>query len=179
MCKGSYINKTALFVSVGVVASLLLVFIIVTSIRCVYKPLRPRIKKTYVVHKNVTPTPLTCRPTTEQCEITIENCCNMNICDTVSRIIYYSYWWWKFLSKSSKSRAVFFICNSYVCYFQPCFDPKTLQAEAAKKDDKKFLLNHSDGDLMYWSFDVDSFADCSLRMRYNAKLLRCDIVRQR
>lgn len=91
MCKGSVINKTALFVSVGVVVSLLLVFIIVTTIRCVYKPLRPRIKKTYVVHKNVTPTPLTCRPTTEQCEITIENCCNMNICDTVSRFtIYFS-----------------------------------------------------------------------------------------
>lgn len=84
MCKESIINKTALFVSVGVVMSLALVFIIVTTIRCVYKPLRPRIKKTYVVHKNVTPTPLTCRPTTEQCEITIENCCNMNICDTVS-----------------------------------------------------------------------------------------------
>jgi len=33
-----------------------------------------------VVTKNVTP--LTCRPTTEQCEITIEDCCNMNICDT-------------------------------------------------------------------------------------------------
>lgn len=84
ICEESIINKTALFVSIGVVASLLLVFIIITSIRCVYKPLRPRIKKTYVVHKNVTPTPLTCRPATEQCEITIENCCNMNICDTVS-----------------------------------------------------------------------------------------------
>lgn len=85
-CKGSIINKTALFVSVGVVVSLFLVYVIVATIRCVYKPLRPRIKKTYVVHKNVSPTPLTCRPTTEQCEITIENCCNMNICDTVSKI---------------------------------------------------------------------------------------------
>lgn len=78
------INKTAVFVSVGVILALVLVFIIVSSVRRIYKPLRPRIKKTYVVHKNVTPTPLTCRPTTEQCEITIENCCNMNICDTVS-----------------------------------------------------------------------------------------------
>lgn len=82
------INKTAVFVSVGVVVSLVLVFVIINSIRHVYKPLRPRIKKTYVVHKNVVPTPLTCRPTTEQCEITIENCCNMNICDTVSFICF-------------------------------------------------------------------------------------------
>lgn len=83
-CNQSILNKTAVFVSIGVVVSLVLVYIIINSIRHVYKPLRPRIKKTYVVHKNVTPTPLTCRPTTEQCEITIENCCNMNICDTVN-----------------------------------------------------------------------------------------------
>ncbi|KAK7873804.1 hypothetical protein R5R35_005788 [Gryllus longicercus] len=45
---------------------------------------RPRIKKRIIVSKNVTPTPLTCRPSPvgEQCEITIENCCNMNICET-------------------------------------------------------------------------------------------------
>lgn len=83
-CTSSKINTTAILVSCGVVTSLALVVVIVYTIRKVYKPLRPRIKKTYVVHKNVTPTPLTCRPTTEQCEITIENCCNMNICDTVS-----------------------------------------------------------------------------------------------
>lgn len=48
------------------------------------KPVRPKIKKTYVVRKNLTP--LTCRPSgaEQQCEITIENCCNMNVCDTVS-----------------------------------------------------------------------------------------------
>ncbi|XP_059613656.1 protein cueball isoform X2 [Phlebotomus argentipes] len=46
------------------------------------KPVRPKIKKTYVVRKNLTP--LTCRPSgaEQQCEITIENCCNMNVCDT-------------------------------------------------------------------------------------------------
>ncbi|XP_072947667.1 protein cueball isoform X2 [Epargyreus clarus] len=43
---------------------------------------RPRIKKRIIVNKNVTP--LTARP--DQCEITIENCCNMNICETVNRI---------------------------------------------------------------------------------------------
>lgn len=43
---------------------------------------RPRIKKRIIVNKNVTP--LTSLPqNTDQCEITIENCCNMNICETV------------------------------------------------------------------------------------------------
>ncbi|XP_012231553.2 protein cueball isoform X1 [Linepithema humile] len=43
---------------------------------------RPRIKKRYVVGKGVTQ--LTSRPQIpdNQCEITIENCCNMNICET-------------------------------------------------------------------------------------------------
>lgn len=116
MCEDSIINKTALFVSVGVVASLLLVFVIITTIRCVYKPLRPRIKKTYVVHKNVTPTPLTCRPATEQCEITIENCCNMNICDTVSSFHFLSC-----VGKSSSDPPVeiayLYESHIFTCYF--------------------------------------------------------------
>ncbi|XP_044736968.1 protein cueball [Chrysoperla carnea] len=48
---------------------------------------RPRIKRRIIVNKNVTP--LTSRPNDtrspgpgDQCEITIENCCNMNICET-------------------------------------------------------------------------------------------------
>lgn len=47
---------------------------------------RPRIKRHYVVSKGVMP--LTSRPQIpdNQCEITIENCCNMNICETVSEI---------------------------------------------------------------------------------------------
>ncbi|XP_049874212.1 protein cueball isoform X2 [Pectinophora gossypiella] len=43
---------------------------------------RPRIKKRIIVQKNSTP--LTARP--DQCEITIENCCNMNICETVNML---------------------------------------------------------------------------------------------
>lgn len=45
---------------------------------------RRTIKRRIIVNKNVTP--LTCRPNPppDQCEITIENCCNMNICETVS-----------------------------------------------------------------------------------------------
>ncbi|KAG6801453.1 protein cueball [Apis mellifera caucasica] len=44
---------------------------------------RPRIKKRFVVSKGGV-TPLTSRPQLpdNQCEITIENCCNMNICET-------------------------------------------------------------------------------------------------
>ncbi|XP_076621018.1 low-density lipoprotein receptor repeat domain-containing protein cueball [Colletes latitarsis] len=44
---------------------------------------RPRIRKRFVVSKGGV-TPLTSRPQLpdNQCEITIENCCNMNICET-------------------------------------------------------------------------------------------------
>ncbi|XP_017862200.1 PREDICTED: protein cueball [Drosophila arizonae] len=73
---------------VGVVSSLALVAVIVHGFRLIHKPKRPRIKKTFVVRKqarlnSTSDTPLTNRPlATEQCEITIENCCNMNICET-------------------------------------------------------------------------------------------------
>uniref|UniRef100_A0A6P7FUE3 Protein cueball n=1 Tax=Diabrotica virgifera virgifera TaxID=50390 RepID=A0A6P7FUE3_DIAVI len=43
---------------------------------------RPRIQKRIIVSKNVTPLTYRPQPNTEQCEITIENCCNMNICET-------------------------------------------------------------------------------------------------
>lgn len=86
---GEGINKTALIVTVGVVASLGLVYLIVCVLQRFYKPLRPRVKKTFVVRNKNNRTPMTCRPNggavTEQCEITIENCCNMNICDTVRK----------------------------------------------------------------------------------------------
>lgn len=44
---------------------------------------KPRVKRRFVGV-----TPLTSRPQIpgNQCEITIENCCNMNICETVSEI---------------------------------------------------------------------------------------------
>ena len=80
----SYMYKAAMLISFAILLSLCVVYLIINSMRRYYQPIRPKIKKTYVVHKNVTPTPLTCRPTTQQCEITIEDCCNMNICDTVS-----------------------------------------------------------------------------------------------
>jgi hypothetical protein len=45
---------------------------------------RPRIKKRIIVNKNVTPLTDCSSLPQDQCEITIENCCNMNICETVS-----------------------------------------------------------------------------------------------
>lgn len=52
---------------------------------------RPRIKKRIVVNKSITPLQ-SCRPPqqqNQQCEITIENCCNMNICETVNTISFF------------------------------------------------------------------------------------------
>lgn len=48
---------------------------------------RPRIRKRIVVNKPLAP--IMCRPQSppDQCEITIENCCNMNICETVSSYV--------------------------------------------------------------------------------------------
>lgn len=81
-CASSGLNVIVLIVTSGIVLSLVILYGIVMSVRRMYKPLRPKVKKMYVVRKNNL-TPLTSRPSTEQqCEITIENCCNMNICDT-------------------------------------------------------------------------------------------------
>lgn len=90
VCKDhvTWTNTIIIALIVGVVSCLCLVLLIVHGIRRFYKPARPRIKKTFVVRRQPATsfdTPLTNRPiATEQCEITIENCCNMNYCDTVS-----------------------------------------------------------------------------------------------
>lgn len=87
----TWTNTVIIALVAGVVSCLCLVLFIVHAIRRFYKPARPRIKKTFVVRRQPTSTdtPLTNRPiATEQCEITIENCCNMNYCDTVCIYIY-------------------------------------------------------------------------------------------
>ncbi|KAH8347138.1 hypothetical protein KR059_005777, partial [Drosophila kikkawai] len=113
-------SSVIIILVVGIVLSLLLVAIIVHGVRRLYKPKRPRIRKTFVVRKQARTnsagdTPLTNRPlATEQCEITIENCCNMNICET------------------------------------PCFDPKLVEQTLAKsscKEDKKILIHNMEDDL--------------------------------
>lgn len=120
-----------------------LVFLIVNALRRFYKPIRPRIKKTFVVRNKMdrkNRTPLTCRPAApEQCEITIENCCNMNICDTVR-------------GREQREGCGFGNSSDMISlYLQPCFDPKTLQQEmnkeTARKEDKYKLLSNMDGDL--------------------------------
>jgi hypothetical protein len=75
-------NLTYVILGVCFTLSLLFFLIIMMVIHRLHKPVRPKIRKKYVVHKNIEP--LTCRPTTEQCEVIIEDCCNMNICETVS-----------------------------------------------------------------------------------------------
>lgn len=75
-------NLTVVILAVCITLSLLFFLIIMLVIHRLHKPMRPKIRKKYVVHKNIEP--LTCRPTTEQCEVIIEDCCNMNICETVS-----------------------------------------------------------------------------------------------
>lgn len=129
-----------IFIIAGVVISLALTLLIIKSIRRIYKPARPRIKKTFVVQKKVSQTPLTSRPmSTEQCEITIENCCNMNICDTVS-----------FIFIKLCVLIVGFMTMFVFLSLQPCFDPKLLQQNLScesTKEDKKILINHMDEDL--------------------------------
>jgi len=75
-------NLTYVILGVCFTLSLLFFLIIMLVIHRLHKPIRPKIRKKYVVHKNIEQ--LTCRPTTEQCEVIIEDCCNMNICETVS-----------------------------------------------------------------------------------------------
>ncbi|XP_063382367.1 protein cueball isoform X1 [Cydia fagiglandana] len=62
----------------GILCGLLCLVCAVLVTKILHLKKRPRIKKRIIVNKNVTP--LTARP--DQCEITIENCCNMNICET-------------------------------------------------------------------------------------------------
>lgn len=81
-CPQQQINPTFIILGVCITISLLIFLAILFVIKRIHKPMRPRIRKKYVVHKNSEQ--LTYRPTTEQCEVIIEDCCNMNICETVS-----------------------------------------------------------------------------------------------
>lgn len=82
-CPQNNVNIPYVILAVCVTISLLLFLAILVVIKKINRPLRPKIRKKYVVHKNIEP--LTYRPTTEQCEVIIEDCCNMNICETVSQ----------------------------------------------------------------------------------------------
>lgn len=82
-CPRDSLNLTYIIVAACITVSLLTFLAILFVIKKINRPLRPKIRKKYVVHKNLEP--LTYRPTTEQCEVIIEDCCNMNICETVSK----------------------------------------------------------------------------------------------
>lgn len=76
------------FITLMVCMCIMVVIIGILSAMVCRLKRRPRIKKRIIVSKNVTP--LTDRPShSEKCEITIENCCNMNVCETVSSISVY------------------------------------------------------------------------------------------
>ncbi|XP_013172306.1 PREDICTED: protein cueball [Papilio xuthus] len=70
--------RDPIIMALGTMAGLLFVACAVLVMKVLRLRKRPRIKRRIIVNKNVTP--LTARP--DQCEITIENCCNMNICET-------------------------------------------------------------------------------------------------
>lgn len=72
-----------LYIAVGGFAIASLLVILLTFLLCKRRTiLRPKPHKKYVIHKKMDN--LTYRPTTEQCEVVIEDCCNMNICETVT-----------------------------------------------------------------------------------------------
>lgn len=80
---GSRIQDPLFVVVLFCMAMMLLLIIVLSLLVCKLRR-RPRIKKRIIVNKNITP--LTYRPNVQpdqqQCEITIENCCNMNVCET-------------------------------------------------------------------------------------------------
>jgi hypothetical protein len=77
-------RRTLLYVIVmGIIALALIIVITIVSLmmwRGKSLPM-PKPHKKYVFHKKIDNT--TYRPTTENCEVIIEDCCNMNICETV------------------------------------------------------------------------------------------------
>ncbi|XP_024935820.1 protein cueball isoform X2 [Cephus cinctus] len=76
-------ERNLLLPILGTLIGVLIILVITLSIYVNKLRRRPRIKKRFVVSKTGV-TPLTSRPqmASDQCEITIENCCNMNICET-------------------------------------------------------------------------------------------------
>lgn len=80
-CSLNWLEKHG-FIVVSVFATFMMIACIVLAIFLYRACRRPRINKRVVVNKNVTPLTYRPQPTVQQCEITIEDCCNMNVCDT-------------------------------------------------------------------------------------------------
>ena len=81
-CNQSIINASNVIIAICITLSLTIFLIILIVLKKLQRPMRPRVRKTFKVHKNIEP--MTYRPYTEHCEVIIEDCCNMNICETVS-----------------------------------------------------------------------------------------------
>ncbi|XP_025405265.1 protein cueball [Sipha flava] len=82
-CKLRKSMFVVIFILTVLVASLgIITMILARKVRFLGR--RPRIKKRIVVNKSITPLTYSRQPPeqNQQCEITIENCCNMNICET-------------------------------------------------------------------------------------------------
>lgn len=87
-CTDAHTVSRWILATLGCVCSLQLVAVAVLLRKVCVLRKRPRIRKRIIVNKNVTPL-TSCPPLPQdQCEITIENCCNMNICETVSTSSY-------------------------------------------------------------------------------------------
>ncbi|CAB3247730.1 unnamed protein product [Arctia plantaginis] len=78
-CDGGWDSvKDSMILALSILVGVLFLLCVYLLTKILQLKKRPRIKKRIIVNKNVTP--MTARP--DQCEITIENCCNMNICET-------------------------------------------------------------------------------------------------
>ncbi|XP_034949376.1 protein cueball [Chelonus insularis] len=74
-------TKMFMIIFLTIIGVLLIIITILGYILFITRK-KPIIKKRFVVNKNIL-TPLTSRPSSNnQCEIVIENCCNMNLCET-------------------------------------------------------------------------------------------------
>jgi hypothetical protein len=83
-CKYHETVSYSALVGLASACAVLLVATVVLLRRVLLLRKRPRVKKRIIVNKNVTPLTTRSPLSRDQCEITIENCCNMNICETVS-----------------------------------------------------------------------------------------------
>lgn len=74
-----------LVIGLSITCGVLIIMLSICGVHLCKLRKRPKWKKKYVVNKGKRKVDLTSRPKPDHCEIAIEDCCNMNICETVSR----------------------------------------------------------------------------------------------
>lgn len=99
------VSQPIFYLTVSLVFAVVVIVGLIVYVR-ILQMRRPRIKKRFIVNKNVTPLSYTSQPK-DHC-VTIENCCNMNICETVSvkKLIFNCY--------------CNFVCLNIVCFHHSC-----------------------------------------------------------